>query len=154
MNKQIQNEFYSAYLYLGMSAYFEAQNLPGSAKWMRAQYEEERTHALKFYDYVNDRGGRVTLGQVDAPPPDFESPVAVWEQVLEHEQKVTAMIHELYTLAVEEHDLPTQQMLGWFINEQVEEEKNALLMLERFKKVATQPASLVLFDGHLTKRGE
>jgi ferritin len=154
LNEQINKEFYSAYLYLSMSAYFESINLPGSAKWMRTQYDEERAHALKFLDYVNDRDGRVTLQALDQPPADFASPLAVWEMVLEHEKKVTGLIHKLYAQAVIENDYATQSLLKWFIDEQVEEEKNATLMVARFKQAGNQPAALLLFDGHFTKRGE
>jgi len=154
LNEQINKELYSAYLYLSMSAYFESVNLPGSAKWMRVQHDEERVHALKFFDYVNDRDGRVTLKVIDQPPADFASPLAVWEMVLEHEKKVTGLIYKLYEQAVKENDYATQSLLKWFIDEQVEEEKNATLMLERFKQAGNQPATLLLFDSHFTKRGE
>ncbi|MBI5653180.1 MAG: ferritin [Chloroflexi bacterium] len=154
LNEQINNEYYSAYLYLSMSAYFEALNLPGSAKWMRAQYDEERTHALKLFDYVNDRDGRVSLKQIAAPQMEWNSPLSAWENVLEHERGVTASIHNLYALAVKENDYATQTLLTWFITEQVEEEKNANLMVERMRQAGTQPATMLLFDGHFTKRGE
>lgn len=154
INEQIKNEFYSAYLYLSMSAYFESINLPGSAKWMRTQFGEEQVHALKMFDFINDRDGRVALKAIDQPPADFASPVAVWEMVLEHEKKVTALINSLYAQAVKENDYATQTFLAWFITEQVEEEKNAALMLERFKQAGSNAASLLLFDGHFTKRGE
>lgn len=154
INEQIKNEYYSAYLYLSMSGYFESMNMPGSAKWMRTQHDEELTHALKMFDFVNDRGGRVALKSIDQPATDFASPLAVWEMVLEHERKVTSLIYKIYEQAVKESDYATQTFLAWFINEQVEEEKNASLMLERFKQAGTSPASLLLFDGHFTKRGE
>lgn len=154
INEQIKNEFYSAYLYLSMSAYFESINLPGSAKWMRTQFGEEQGHALKMFDFINDRDGRVALKAIDLPPAEFASPVAVWEMVLEHERKVTVLIHSLYAQAVKENDYATQTFLAWFITEQVEEEKNATLMLERFKQAGSNAASLLLFDGHFTKRGE
>ena len=153
-NEQIKNEYYSAYLYLSMSAYFESMNMPGSAKWMRTQHDEELTHALKMFDFVNDRDGRVTLKPIDQPTADFASPLAVWEMVLEHERKVTGLIYKLYEQAVKESDYASQTFLAWFVNEQVEEEKNASLMLERFKQAGTSPASLLLFDGHFTQRGE
>jgi ferritin len=154
LNEQINNELYSAYLYLGMSAYFESINMPGSAKWMRTQFEEEQVHGLKLYDYLLDRGGQVALKTIEQPPAKFSAPLAVWEMVLEHEQKVTASINRLYALAVKEGDFATQHALGWFVNEQVEEEKNATLMVERFRMAGDNPASLLLFDGHFTKRAE
>jgi ferritin len=154
LNEQINKELFSAYLYLSMSAYFESIHLPGSAKWMRAQHDEEHLHANKFFDYVNDRGGRVTLKAIDAPQVEFKSPLAAWEMVLEHERKVTASIHRLYEVALAEKDYATQSMLKWFIDEQVEEEKNATLMVERFKQAGDHPSTLLLLDGHFTKRGE
>lgn len=153
INEQIKNELYSAYLYLSMSAYFESINMPGSAKWMRTQQGEEQTHAMKLFDFVNDRGGRVSLKPIDQPPIDFASPLKVWEMVLEHERKVTGMIHKLYEQAGKENDYAAQTLLTWFITEQVEEEKNASLMLERFKQAGTNAATLLLFDGHFTQRG-
>jgi ferritin len=154
INEQIKNEFYSAYLYLSMSAYFESINMPGSAKWMRTQFGEEQTHAMKMLDFINNRDGRVALKALDQPPADFASPVAVWEMVLEHERKVTGLINKLYEQAVKENDYATQTFLTWFITEQIEEEKNAALMLERFKQAGSNAASLLLFDGHFTNRGE
>ena len=153
INEQIKNELYSAYLYLAMSAYFDANNLPGSAKWMRTQHGEEQTHAMKLFEHLHDRGGRVILKAIDQPPAEFESPQAVWEMVLHHERKVTEAIHKLYELAVKEKDYPTQTMLAWFINEQVEEEKTATLMAEQFKLAGKNPAFVLMFDGHFTKHG-
>ncbi len=154
LNEQINKEFYSAYLYLSMAAYFEALNMPGSAKWMKAQHDEEHLHAMKFFDYVTDRDGRVQLQAIAQPTVEFAAPVAAWEQVLEHERGVSASIYKLYELAVKEGDYATQALLTWFITEQVEEEKNATLMAERFKQAGTNVATLLLFDGHFTKRGE
>ncbi len=151
-NEQIKNEFYSAYLYLSMSAYFESINMPGSAKWMRTQFGEEQMHALKMVDFVVDRGGNVALKAIDAPQAAFASPIAPWELVLEHERKVTSLIHKLYEQAVKENDYASQTMLTWFITEQVEEEKNATLMLERFRQAGTNAATLLLMDSHFTKR--
>ena len=153
INEQINNELYSAYLYLAMSAYFESQNMPGSAKWMRDQFTEEQAHGLKLYDYLLDRGGQVVLKAIEQPSTKFDGPLVVWEMVLAHEQKVTASINRLYALAVKESDFATQTALGWFLSEQVEEEKNATLMVERFRMAGSNPASLLLFDGHFTKRG-
>ena len=153
-NEQIKNEVYSAYLYLSMAAFFESKNLPGSAKWMRAQYAEENMHAMKMFDFVADRGGRVTLQAIPQPTADFATPVDVWKNVYEHEQKVTAMIYKLAQQAASEGDFASHAFLQWFITEQVEEEKNAQLMLERFTQAGSNAASLLLFDGHFTKRGE
>lgn len=127
INEQIKNELYSAYLYLSMSAYFESINMPGSAKWLRTQFGEEQTHAMRMIDFINDRGGRVALKALDQPPADFASPVAVWEMVLGHERKVTRLINKLCEQAVKENDYATQTFLTWFLTGQIEEEKNAAL---------------------------
>ncbi len=154
LNEQIKNEFYSAYLYLSMSAYFESLNLTGSAKWMRTQHDEELAHGHKLMEHIIDRGGKVKLKAWDAPPAEFPSVAGMWEMVLEHEKKVTGMIHGLYAQAVKENDYAAQTMLAWFVNEQVEEEKNATLMAERFKQIGNQPWALIIADVHLTKREE
>ncbi len=152
INDQIAAEFYSAYLYLAMSAYFESKDLPGMAHWMRMQYEEEVIHALKFFDYMNDRGAPVVLNAIDAPPAEFGSVTEVFEEVLAHEQKVTSLIHNLYTLAVEEGDYPTQSLLQWYIDEQVEEEKSASEVLARVKMVQDYPPGLLMMDQELAAR--
>ena len=154
INEQIKNELYSAYLYLSMSAHFEAANLPGIAKWMRIQSNEEVAHAMKFFDYVNDRGGRVTLKAIDQPPSEWSTALAVFEQVLEHEQKVTGMIHSLFALATKENDYPTQVLLHWYIDEQVEEEKNASVIVEQIRMIGDHPNALLMLDHRLGKRGE
>ena len=154
MNEQIKNEWYSGYLYLSMSAYFEANNLPGFARWMRLQAEEEQEHALKFFDFVHDRGGRVVLQAIDQPPAEFESQLAVFELTLEHERKVTRLIHELYALALQENDYASQVMLQWFVDEQVEEEKNAEQIVETLKMVGDGGQALVMLDRQLGQRVE
>jgi ferritin len=152
INTQIKNEIYSAYLYLSMSGYFESINLPGFAKWMRIQWQEELEHALKFFDFVNDRAGRVVLGAIDQPKSDFESPLAVFQEALAHEQKVTAMINNLYALAVKENDYPAQVLLQWYINEQVEEEKNATNIVEQLKRIGNDGSALLILDRELGAR--
>lgn len=154
INAQIKHELASAYLYLSMSAYFEANNLPGFASWMRIQADEEREHAMKFFDYVNDRGGRVTLQVIEQPQVDWDSALKVFEQVYHHEQKVTSLIHAIYKLAVEEADYPTQVMLHWFIDEQVEEEKNASGILDQLKAVEGHTSALFMLDHRLGKRSD
>jgi ferritin len=153
LNEQIHKEYYSSYLYLAMSAYCEANNLPGSGKWMRIQSQEELSHAMKLYDHVCDRGGRVTLQAIAQPPVEYTSALDVFEKVLEHEQHVTASIHALYALSMKENDYPAQIALQWFVNEQVEEEKNAGLIVEQLKAVGESKTSLMLLDRHLAKRG-
>jgi ferritin len=152
INEQIKNELYSSYLYLAMSAHFEAVNLPGFANWMRIQTGEEKDHALRFYQYVLDRGGRVELKPIDQPPVEWKSPHEAFEQVLEHEQKVTSLINNLYAQAVKENDYATQVMLQWFLTEQVEEEKNASLILEQIKMIEARGTALYVLDHQLSKR--
>ena len=152
MNEQIKNELYSAYLYLSMSAYCEEANLPGFAHWMRLQAQEEEAHAMKFYGFIYERGGRVVLQAIDQPPVEFQSPRAVFEQTLEHEQKVTAMIHDLYALAVQEKDYASQIFLQWFVTEQVEEEASATQILETLKMIGDKGHALIMLDRQLGSR--
>jgi ferritin len=152
MNDQIKNELYSAYQYLAMAAYCESANLPGFAHWMRTQAREETEHAMKFYDFILDRSGRVVLQTIDQPVADFSSPLEVFEQALEHEQMVTAMINDLYGLAVTENDYASQTFLQWFVTEQVEEEKNAGDVVETLKMVGDKSEALFLLDRELAGR--
>lgn len=154
MNSQIKHELYSAYFYLSMSAYFEANNLPGSARWMRLQAQEEQGHAMKFFDYIHDRGGQVVLQAIDQPPSDFKSPLDVFERTLAHEQKVTGLINSLYELAVKENDYASQSFLQWFVDEQVEEEKNATQIVEMLRMVGDHKGNLLMLDHRLGERGE
>jgi ferritin len=153
INEQIKNELYSAYLYLSMSAYCEANSLPGFARWLRVQSQEEVEHAMKFFDFVNERGGRVELQAIDQPPTEFESAVEIFEQTLAHERKVTVMIHRLYEIALEEKDYPAQVMLHWFIDEQVEEESNATQILDTLRMIGDKGHALVMLDKELGQRG-
>ena len=153
INEQIKNELYSAYLYLAMAAYCEANSLPGFAHWLRLQSQEETEHAMKFFDFVNERGGRVVLHAIDQPPVEFESPVRIFEETLNHERKVTAMITHLYELALKEKDYPAQILLHWFIDEQVEEESNAAQILDTLNMVGDKGQALVMLDRELGKRG-
>ena len=152
LNKQLNAEIYSAYLYLSMSAYFQSVNLGGFANWMRVQWQEELEHGLKFYDYVNERGGRVVLQAVEAPPSEWDSPLAVFEHVYEHEQKVTGMINKLVDLAVEIKDHATNNFLQWFVSEQVEEEASADEVLQRVKRVGDNASGLFMIDRELAQR--
>ena len=154
LNDQIQKEFHSAYIYLSMSAYFEAENLLGAASWMRKQASEEQAHALKIFDFVIDRGGRVALQAIGQPPSDFASPLAVFEAAYAHEQKVTQSIHDLYALALRENDYPSQVMLQWFIDEQVEEERNSSAIMAQLKMVGDSPAALLMIDRQLAARSD
>jgi len=152
LNAQIKSEIYSSYLYLSMSAYCEFINLQGFAHWMKVQSQEEYGHALKLFEYINDRNGHVLLQAIEQPPADFATPLTIFQQVLEHEQEVTAKINKLYELAIKENDYPTQVMLQWFINEQVEEEKNASQIIEQLKMIGDHPAGLIMLDRHLASR--
>ncbi|MCP4541665.1 MAG: ferritin [Chloroflexi bacterium] len=152
MNTQIKNELDSAYLYLSMAAYCESINLPGFAHWMRMQDEEERIHAMKFYDFIHERGGRVILQALDQPEAEFESPLDVFEKTLAHEQKVTALINDLYALAIEEKDYASQIFLQWFITEQVEEEDNASQVIDTLKMIGDDQQGLLMLDRELAGR--
>lgn len=152
INEQIRHEFSSAYVYLAMSAYFEGQSLPGFATWTRLQAQEEIVHAMRLFDYMNDRGGSVQLHAVGEPPSDFKSPLDVFEQALEQERRVTGLIHELYELAVSEKDHATQVTLQWFINEQVEEEKTGSEIVERLRMVGDNLTGLLLLDSEMARR--
>ena len=123
LNEQINAEISSAYLYLSMSAYCAANNRPGAAHWMRVQWQEEQGHAMKLFEHVNDRGGQVVLKGVPQPATKFKGLLDVFQGVLEHEKKVTGMIHRLYEAAVKENDYPSQILLQWFITEQVEKRR-------------------------------
>ncbi len=154
INTQIKLELYSGYLYLSMSAYFESMNLPGFATWMRLQAKEEQEHALKFFEYLNDRGDRVILQAIEMPPSDFKSPLAIFEQALEHEKSVTARINLLYGIAVKDNDYASQSMLDWFINEQIEEEKNASEIVEWLKMAGDSAAALLNLNSMLGQRAD
>ena len=152
VNEQINKELYSAYVYLGMSAYCESINLMGFSHWMRVQSREELGHAMKLFDFVNDRGGKVELQAIAKPPTTYKSPLDVMEQTLKHEQHVTTLIEKLYEVAVKEHDYATQAQLQWFITEQVEEEKNASGILEALKMVGDNRTALLMLDMEMAKR--
>ena len=155
INEQIKNELYSAYLYPSMSAYCESINLPGFAHWMRVQHGEETGHAMKFYDYVFDRGGRVVLQAIEKPPVEYKSVQDVFKETLEHERKVTAMIYNLCSLAAKENDYATTEMLQWFVKEQVEEEKSAAQIIEQLKLTDDQkPKVKAMLEERQKKRQE
>ena len=152
LNDQIQAEMYSAYLYLSMEAYFQSINLMGCANWMRVQTQEELVHATKFYDYINERGGRVILQAIDAPPSQWESPLAAFEAAYEHEQKVTARINALVDVAIAERDHATNNFLQWFVAEQVEEEDSTSGVVEKIKLVGEAQGGLFMVDQELGQR--
>ncbi len=152
LNEQIKHELESAYLYLSMAAYFESVNLQGFAHWMRLQHQEETAHGMKLFNYLNDRGGRVHLQAIEQPKTDFQSSLEVFEQALAHEKKVTALINNLYDLAIKQNDHATQIHLQWFITEQVEEEKNAQDVVDKLKMAADHPGALFLLAQQLASR--
>jgi len=152
LNGQVNAELYSSYLYLSMSAYFESLKLRGFANWMRVQAQEEVVHAMKIYDHIIERGGRVILPAVEAPPTEWDSPLAVFEQVYSHEQKVTGLINDLVDLATSENDPATKSFLQWFVDEQVEEEDSANQVLQKLKLVGEAPDGLFMIDGELAER--
>jgi len=152
LNAQLNAELFSSYLYLSMSAHFEAAALPGMAHWMRTQVQEEMLHAMKFYNFILERNGDVVLAEIDAPRTEWGSSVEVFEDTLEHEQKVTSLIHDLVGLAIEEKDRATENFLQWFVTEQVEEEASAQTILDQLKMVGDNGAALLMIDGQLAQR--
>ena len=152
INKQIQEELYSSYLYLAMAADSEEKNLKGFANWLQVQYQEENAHAMKLYHYLLERGGKVKLAPIQAPPSEFGTPLQVFETVLAHERHITASINALYETAVSEKDYAAQIFLQWFIEEQVEEEGNASEILEKLKMVGERSGAILYLDKELKKR--
>ncbi len=151
-NSQLNAELYSAYLYLSMEAYFESIDLSGFAKWMRAQAQEELMHAMKFYDYIVLRGGRVSLSSIDEPQFEWDSALAVFEHVFAHEQKVTGLINNLVDLSIKESDHASTNFLQWYVAEQVEEEETASGVLQRIKLAGDSKSGLFMLDSELGKR--
>jgi ferritin len=152
MNDQLQKELQSAYVYLAMSAYTESLSLPGMSQWLRAQWEEELAHAMRFYNFIVDRGARVSFKALDAPPADYKSPLNVFETALEHERAVTRSINDLYELVADEKDFASQAWLDWFATEQVEEEKSVGQIVDDLKRVGDQGDALFLMDRSLGAR--
>ena len=152
LEEQVGNEFHASFTYLSMAGYFEAENLPGFAKWMRTQSVEETEHALKLFDFLVDRGVAPELPALPKPAHDFDGPVAAFETAFAHEQGVTAQIHALYETALEHKDYTAQVLLQWFISEQLEEEKLTGGILERLKMVEGSRAALLILDNELGAR--
>ena len=152
LNEQVNKEFYSAYMYLAMSAYCNTLGLPGFAHWMRMQYEEEIMHVTKMYDYILDQGGEVHLLAIEQPDKQYGSPLEVFEKTLEHEQFVTSLIHNLMDLAVEERDYATQTFLQWYVTEQVEEEANVNDIVSPLRMVGEDKGGLMMIDQQLGSR--
>ncbi len=152
INDQIQAEYYSAYMYLGMSTHFAQQSLNGFAHWFKAQFEEEMTHGHKLMGYLLERGGVVELKDIQATKDKYTTPLLVFEKVLAHEQHVTSLIDNLYQMAIAEKDNATCVFLQWFINEQVEEEATASEIVEKMKRIPDNSAALFYFDDKLGQR--
>jgi len=153
LNTQVNAELAAANTYLSMAAHCEVNHLPGLAHWLKDQAKEELTHAMRFYHYIMNRGGRVRLRSVAGPPIDFRSPVDIFEQAVQHEQEITGMIHNLYELALESKDFASQPFLSAFIAEQVEEESHANATLAVATAVGSDPGALLVFDRDMANRG-
>jgi ferritin len=152
INKQLNAEIYSSYLYLSMEAYFETIDLSGFARWMRAQAKEELDHAMKFYDYLVTRGARVTLTAIETPPTEWESTLAVFDHVYKHEQLVTGLINKLVDLSISLSDHATNNFLQWYVAEQVEEEESASGVLQKVKLAGEDSSALLMLDQELGQR--
>ena len=153
LNRQVNAELYSAYLYLSSSAYLQSQNLKGMAKWMEVQAKEEVGHAMKFYGFIHDRGGRVSLAAIDAPKKEWDAPAAVFEEAYKHECKVTGLINQLVELTHNEKDHASGVFLQWFVSEQVEEEAQVLEIVEKMKLMREWPGAVLMLDKELGQRG-
>jgi ferritin len=152
INDQINAELWSGYMYLSMSAYFEGKGLKGFANWMRIQWNEEKDHALKFFDYINERGGQVMLQPIAPVPTDWKDAVDAMKETYAHEQKVTSLIYHLMDVAIQEKDYATQSFLKWFVDEQVEEEANASDIVTRLELINGSGNGLLMLDKELGKR--
>jgi len=152
LNEQINAEQYSAFLYLSMSAWLDDKGLSGFANWMYVQYQEELTHANKFFNYINERSGRVEVKAIEQVPTEFESVIDIVEKTLEHERKVSGLINKLVDIAVEERDHAAQSFLQWFVDEQVEEEANVEELLDSLKLTKGEGNGLFMLDRELKQR--
>ena len=152
LNDQINAEYWSSYFYLSMAAYFENRNLPGFANWMKVQYQEEISHVMKFFDYINERGGRVLLKPIDAVKTDWKDEIEIFEDTFKHEQKVTGLINNLVNISFEEKDHATHNMLQWYVSEQVEEESSADEILQQLKMLKGSNHGLLMLDRELMQR--
>ena len=153
LNEQINKEFYSSYLNLAMSAHFENVNLPGFAKWMKVQADEEQNHGMKFYAHLLERGAKVEFAPIAGPVIEGKTNLEIFKQVQAHEEAVTASINALYELALKEKDYPSQFMLQWFITEQVEEEKNAADIIAQLEMIQDKGTAVLMLDHQLGHRG-
>jgi len=152
LNKQMNDEFASAYLYLSMASYFENRNLKGFGHWMHAQTKEETEHGMKFFHFILDRGGKPILDAIETPPSSWKSPLDAFQAVYVHEQKVTAGIHKLLDLAAKEGDHPAHAFLQWFVAEQVEEEASADEVVQKLKMIGDMVPGIFMMDRELGAR--
>ncbi|NTV14391.1 MAG: ferritin [Desulfobulbaceae bacterium] len=152
INGQINAELYSSYMYLAMSAWFSGKGMGGFANWMRQQAQEEMFHAIKMYDFIGERGGKVVLEAIDKPPGEWKTSVEVFQATLAHEQKVTGLINDLVNQAMDERDHASNIFLQWFITEQVEEEANATAILDKLKLIGKETGGLFALDQELAQR--
>lgn len=152
LNEQMKNEFFSAYFYLSMAAWFTSKNLNGFANWYTVQASEERDHAKMIMDYILRVGGNAEFLAIEAPDTDFASPMDIFEKTLAHEQKVTGMINDLMSAAVDERDFKTQHFLQWYVNEQVEEEENASGLIEKLRISGNSEAGILYMDTEAAAR--
>ncbi|MEQ8190124.1 MAG: ferritin [Candidatus Eremiobacterota bacterium] len=151
-NEQITEELFSSYLYLSMSSYFQSINLPGFANWMRVQAQEELMHAMKFYDYINERRGRALLKEIKTPQHEWKSPLEVFEAALKHEEYITEKINNLVDISIKEKDHASNIFLQWFVNEQVEEEASADDIINRLNLIGDSKGGLFMLDRELGTR--
>ena len=152
MNEQIKNEMYSSYLYLSMAAYFHNMGLDGMGHWMRMQAMEENMHAMKLFDHINDRDGRIHLLAIDQPPCEWASPLEAWKAAYKHEQLVTSLINNLVKLANEVSDYAAVPLLNWFIEEQIEEEATAAKIVQTLERLGSSGEGLIMLDKELSAR--
>ncbi|MFN3550959.1 MAG: ferritin [Endomicrobiia bacterium] len=152
LNNQLNREFFSAYLYLSMAAYFEVENFKGFAHWMKVQAKEEITHAMKFFDYIIEAGGKVILTKIEKPKTTWGSVLEVFKDAYEHETKITNFVYEILNLSKNEKDYKTENFLQWFVREQVEEEAQTLEIVKKLEKIKDSFSTLLVLDHHLSKR--
>ncbi len=153
LNAQLNRELYASHLYLATASYFETENFPGLASWMKAQVEEERIHAMKFWDFIFSRGASVTVLALDQPPSKYGSPLEAFQAALEHEKQVTEEINKLYARAIDEKDYASQAFLQWFVSEQVEEEKMVGDIVATLERIGDSSTGLFMYDRELAQRG-
>jgi ferritin len=152
LNDQVRKEFYSFYLYLSMAAYFESMNLKGFAHWMKIQANEETKHAMKIYEHIIQRGGKIVLQQIDAPPSSWKSAKEMFAEAYQHEQKVTESISKIVELSKAEKDNASEVFLQWFVNEQVEEEASTYEIAQKLQMMGDAAPALFMLDAELGKR--